>query len=68
MPAMPLLPPRPAPVPFEEVADVLARAASNVPGGPPLLVTASGRHLAAALEAAGFTVVRTGRTGAQLTL
>jgi hypothetical protein len=65
---MPLLPPLPDPVPFEEVAAVLARAASRVPGGPPVMVTASGRHLAAALEAAGFQVVRAPASGRQLSL
>jgi hypothetical protein len=54
---MPLMPPLPAPVPFEEVAEVLADAAARVSGGPPALVTASGGQLAAALETAGFRVV-----------
>jgi len=65
---MSLFPPVPAPVPFEEVADVLAAAASRVSGGPPALITASGRQLAAALEAAGFQVVRDAANGGQLTL
>jgi len=66
--AMPLLEPLPDPVPFEEVAAVLAHAASRVTGGPPAMIGASGRHLAAALEAAGFRVVRAAAPGAQLTL
>jgi hypothetical protein len=65
---MPLLDPLPDPVPFEEVAAVLARAATRVGGGPPAMVTASGHHLAAALEAAGFRVVRQEAPGPQLTL
>ena len=65
---MPLLPPIPEPVPFDEVAAVLAHAASRVSGGPPALVSASGRHLAAALDAAGFRVVREPAPGAQFTL
>jgi hypothetical protein len=55
-------------VPFEEVAEVLADAATLVSGGPPALVTASGRQLAAALESAGFRVVRAVSSGVQLTL
>jgi len=55
---MQLFQPVPDPVPFDEVADVLADAAARVTGGPPALVTASGRQLAAALETAGFRVVR----------
>jgi hypothetical protein len=66
--AMPILPPLPEPVPFDEVADVLAQAAGRVPGGPPALIAAGGRHLAAALDAAGFRVVRDVAPGAQLTL
>jgi hypothetical protein len=65
---MTLLPPLPQPVPFDDVATVLAEAASRVPGGPPALVTASGKHLAAALEAAGFLVVREAGTHLQLSL
>ena len=65
---MPILPPLPELVPFEEVAEVLADAARRVPGGPPALIGASGRHLAAALDAAGFRVVRAPAPGAQLTL
>ncbi len=65
---MALLPPMPDPVPFEEVAAVLARAASRVRGGPPSMVTASGHQLAAALEQAGFRVVRDAAPGRQLTL
>ena len=51
---MTLLPGLPEAVPFEEVAEVLAAAASRVQGGPPALIGASSRHLAAALELAGF--------------
>ncbi len=65
---MPLVEPLPDPVPFDEVAAVLAQAASRVPGGPPVMVAASGRHLAAALEAAGFRVVRAPAPGRQLSL
>ena len=65
---MPLLEPFPETVPFDEVAAVLASAAARVSGGPPALVTASGRHIAAALEAAGYSVVRRTGAGAQLTL
>jgi hypothetical protein len=55
-------------VPFDEVANVLADAAARVSGGPPALVTATGRQLAAALETAGFRVVRDPAPGAQLSL
>ncbi len=55
---MKLLPPTLDEVPFDEVAAVLADAAGRVSGGPPALVTASGRQLAAALDAAGFRVMR----------
>jgi len=52
---MPLLPPHPTePVPLQEVADVLAAAVSRVHGGPPALIGASSRHLAATLEQAGY--------------
>ena len=54
-----MLPGLPEPVPFEEVAAVLAEAVSRVQGAPPALIGASSRHLAAALELAGFHVVRT---------
>ena len=60
---MPLVPPLPDQVPFDEVADVLADAAARVTGGPPALVTASGRQLAAALETAVFRVVRDAPSG-----
>ena len=65
---MPILPPLPVEVPFEEVADVLSEAAVKATGGPAMLVSASGRHLAAALEAAGFRVVRQPEQGRQMTL
>jgi hypothetical protein len=65
---MPLLPPATEPLPFEEIAALLARAASRVPGGPPALIDASGRHLAEALGAEGWRVVRDAAPGAQLTL
>ena len=58
MPSSPLVPQAPEAVPFDEVAAVLSDAASRVPGGPPALTGASGRHLAAALDAVGFRVVR----------
>ncbi len=64
---MPLFAPSPEQVPFDEVAEVLAAATRTVIGGPPALIGASGRHLAAALDAAGFQVVRAA-PGAQLTL
>ncbi len=65
---MPLLPPATEPVPFDELAEVLSRAASRVPGGPPALIDASGRQLAEALDAEGWRVVRDAPPGAQLTL
>jgi hypothetical protein len=65
---MPIVQPLPETVPFDDVAAVLAQSASRVPGGPPALITASGRQLAAALEAAGFRVVRDAPPSAQLTL
>jgi len=46
---------------------VLAAAASRVPGEPPALTGASSRHLAAALEQAGFQVVRRGVADVQST-
>jgi hypothetical protein len=55
---MKLLPPIPEPVPFDEVAAVLDAAALRARGGPMAAVTISGRQLAAALEAAGFAIVR----------
>ena len=65
---MPILPAIPEPVPFDEVAAVLATAAGRVRGGPPALIEASSRQLAAALEAAGFRVVREAAPSRQLTL
>jgi hypothetical protein len=65
---MPLVQPIPDPIPFDDVAAVLADAVRRVPGGPPTLVTASGRQLAAALEDAGFRVMRSAAQGEQLTL
>ena len=65
---MPLLDPASEPVPINEVAAVLEQAASRVPGGPPALIGTSSRHLAAALEAAGFRVVRDLTATEQLTL
>ena len=56
------------PVPADEVAGVLAEAASRVRGGPPAYVAVSGHQLAAALQLAGFQVVRVPAPGAQLTL
>ena len=53
-----MLPPSPEPVPFEEVAAVLAQAAIQARGGPPYSIPAAGRRLAAALAEAGFSVVR----------
>jgi hypothetical protein len=66
---MSLIPPLPPePVPFEEIAAVLAEAASRVLGGPPALIGVTSRHLAAALVQAGFEVVRRVRPDRQLTL
>ena len=66
--AMKMLDPHPEPVPLEEVAAVLAHAAARVPGGPPAMITASGRQLAAALQDAGYRVVRDQAPTCQLTL
>ncbi len=55
---MPFLPPQPDPVPFEEVAAILDEAAMQARGGPPYLIPTAGWHLASALGAAGFWVVR----------
>jgi hypothetical protein len=55
-------------MPFEEIAEVLSRGASRVPGGPPALIDPSVRQLAAALDAAGFKVMRDAAPGPQLTL
>lgn len=63
-----LLSPSPEPVPFDKVGAVLADAASGVRGDPPALIQASSRQLAAALELAGFKVVRQTTPSAQLTL
>lgn len=65
---MPLSHPTLETVPFEEIAEILSRAASRVPGGPPALIDVSGRQLAAALDAAGFKVVRDAAPGPQLSL
>jgi hypothetical protein len=65
---MAILPHVPEQVPLEEVAAVLAAAASRVRGGPPALIDASSRQLAAALEAAGYRVVRDAAPSRQLTL
>jgi hypothetical protein len=57
------------PVPFGEVADVLADAARRSSGGGPLyIVIAQGRDLASALENAGFVVMRRPSSSPQLTL
>ncbi len=66
-PSMPLLPPIPEPVPFNEVAAVLDDAARHARGGPMAAVSISGSQLAAALDAAGLRVVRDA-PGPQLTL
>jgi hypothetical protein len=55
---MSLLPPLPDPVPFDDVAAVLGDAAAGVRGGPPAVVTATGRQLAGALGRAGYRLVR----------
>ena len=66
--AMPLLQPLPDPVPFEEVAAILDEAAMQTRGGPPCSIPAAGYHLASALGAAGFHVVRAPAQARQLTL
>ena len=63
---MSLLPPLPAPVTFEEVAAILDEAATLTRGGPPYVIGAAGWHLAAALDAAGFRVVRAPTDARQL--
>ncbi len=66
---MTLLPRTPEPVPLADVAAVLADAirAASV-GGPMAVITVQAIHLAAALEQAGFTVIRPASPSAQLTL
>jgi hypothetical protein len=63
-----MFPPLPEEVPFDEVAAVLSGAAARASGGPAGLICASGRQLAAALEDAGFRVVRASAPGRQLIL
>ena len=65
---MPLLPPLPEPVAFEEVAAILDEAVFHTRGGPPYVIGAAGWHLASALNAAGFHVVRVPADARQLTL
>ena len=65
---MALLQPVPELVSFEEVAAVLDEAAIRARGGPPYAINAAGWHLAAALDAAGFQVIRAPAPSAQLTL
>jgi hypothetical protein len=65
---LPFLPAEPEPVSFEEVARVLAEAITRTGGGLAGVIPASGRHLASALDAAGFQVMRKAETNAQLTL
>ena len=65
---VPIIIPAPEPVPFEEVAAVLDEAAMHARGGPPYMIPAAGWHLAAALNAAGFHVVRAPADLRQLTL
>ncbi len=65
---MSLLPPQPESVTFEEVAAILDEAAMQARGGPPYLIPAAGWHLASALNAAGFWVVRAPPDSRQLTL
>lgn len=65
---MPLIQTIPEAVPFQEVVDVLAEAASRVRGGPPAHLVVTARQLASALDQAGFEVVRKAASGAQLTL
>jgi len=56
------------PVPLSEVADVLTEAVRRATGGPMFVAIAHGRDLAAALELAGFIVVRAPQARPQLTL
>ncbi len=56
--AMPLLELLHDPVSFKEIAAVQATTAARVLGGPPALIGASSRQLAAALKAAGFQIAR----------
>ena len=65
---MSILPPLPEPVTFEEVAAVLDGAVMVATGGPPYVIGAAGWHLATALDAAGFWVVRAPTDARQLTL
>jgi hypothetical protein len=65
---MPMIPPGLEPVPFSEVANVLTEAVQRATGGPMFVALAHGRDLTAALENAGFTVVRAPRLHPQLTL
>ncbi len=65
---MPLRQPSPEPVSFEEVAAILDEAARQARGGPPYATGPAGWHLAAALSAAGFHVVRGLANARQLTL
>ncbi len=65
---MPLFSPLPEPVAFEEVAAILDEAALQARGGSPYVTGAAGWHLASALNAAGFHVVRAPTDARQLTL
>ena len=65
---MPLLQPLPDPVTFEEVAAILDEAVLQARAGPPYVIGAAGWHLASALSAAGFHVVRAPPDSRQLTL
>ena len=57
-----------SPLRFEEVAAVLDEAVLHARGGPPYVIGAARWHLAAALNAAGFHVVRAPSDARQLTL
>jgi len=65
---MQLVSPTPETVPLDEVALVLAEAATRIAGGPPAMIAASGAQLAVALAQAGFRVVRDPVVDAQLLL
>ena len=65
---MRLFPPLSEPVSFDEVAAILDEAVRQTTDGPPYVIGAAGWHLAAALNAAGFQVVRAPADGPQLTL
>jgi hypothetical protein len=62
------IPPELERVPFDEVAAVLDETATQIWGVLPRSSCPVGMHLAAALDAAGFRVVREPKPSRQLTL